>query len=189
MKKVLLLLSCSLLASASFADDLTATVTNATVGLSDGAIDLIVSGGVAPYTYSWSGPGGFTASTEDLTGLDAGSYTVNVTDAYCGIATQTFVVATDTNVAVNPALALSAVEIFPNPFAQELNVSFNSPVQGDALLQLSDAAGRLVRSQSVMLQASNALKLTFDRPLASGVYLLTVSSRGELLLKSQVLKD
>jgi hypothetical protein len=46
----------------------------------DGEIDMTVSGGEAPYTYTWIGPGGFTAYTEDLTGLRAGQYSVTVAD-------------------------------------------------------------------------------------------------------------
>ena len=30
------------------------------------AIDLTMSGGVAPYTFTWSGPNGYTANTEDI---------------------------------------------------------------------------------------------------------------------------
>ncbi|MBL8010381.1 MAG: SprB repeat-containing protein, partial [Flavobacteriales bacterium] len=58
-------------------------------GQSNGAINLSTTGGAAPYTYSWTGPNGFTASTQDLTGLAAGTYTVTVTDAAC-TRTQSF---------------------------------------------------------------------------------------------------
>lgn len=47
----------------------------------NGSADLTVSGGTPSYTYSWTGPGGFTASTQDLSALKYGSYTVLVTDA------------------------------------------------------------------------------------------------------------
>jgi hypothetical protein len=57
---------------------LSASTNNATCfGGSNGSIDLSVSGGTAPYSYSWS----TGATTQDVTLLSAGTYTVLVTDA------------------------------------------------------------------------------------------------------------
>jgi len=56
----------------------TETHTNASCnGGSDGTIDVTVSGGTVPYTYSWNNG----TTTEDRTGLSAGTYTVYVNDA------------------------------------------------------------------------------------------------------------
>ncbi|HIA05401.1 MAG TPA: adhesin, partial [Flavobacteriales bacterium] len=40
-----------------------------------------VSGGSTSYTYSWTGPNSFTATTEDISTLEAGTYDVTVTDS------------------------------------------------------------------------------------------------------------
>lgn len=47
----------------------------------DGNIAITASGGVAPYTFSWIGTGGFTSAQEDIADLLPGVYTVTVTDA------------------------------------------------------------------------------------------------------------
>lgn len=57
---------------------LSTLVTNASqAGATDGAINLTVSGGTAPYTVNW----GTGAQTEDISNLGAGTYCVTVTDA------------------------------------------------------------------------------------------------------------
>lgn len=55
-------------------------------GGNNGAVYVAVSGGVTPYTYAWSN----SATTEDITGLTAGQYTLTVTDANnCTIVSNT----------------------------------------------------------------------------------------------------
>lgn len=49
-------------------------------GSPDGYIDLSVSGGTFPYTYSWTSNNGFSATTEDVSNLLPGTYNVIVTD-------------------------------------------------------------------------------------------------------------
>ena len=59
----------------------TPSVTSASCGQLNGAITITPSGGTAPYTYKWTGPNAYTATTQNISGLAAGSYIVEITDA------------------------------------------------------------------------------------------------------------
>ncbi|PJJ07284.1 gliding motility-associated-like protein [Flavobacterium sp. 1] len=51
-------------------------------GYGDGAIDISITGGTAPYVYVWEKDGvSYSVTTEDLTGLTAGNYVVSVVDS------------------------------------------------------------------------------------------------------------
>jgi hypothetical protein len=51
--------------------------------LNDGSINLTATNGSPAPTFAWSGPNSFTATTEDLSALAAGSYTVVATSGTC----------------------------------------------------------------------------------------------------------
>ena len=61
------------------------------VGSSNGAIDLTVYGGTSSFTYNWS----TGASSQDLTNLSVGNYTVTVTDSKGCSANKTFFIGTE----------------------------------------------------------------------------------------------
>jgi|GEM_PF-444134 len=52
-------------------------------GSNDGWIDLTVTGSSGVYSYLWSGPNGFTASTQDISNLFTGAYTLSLSDGIC----------------------------------------------------------------------------------------------------------
>ena len=72
-------------------------------GGANASIDLTVAGGVPTYTYLWSNG----ATTQDLSGLSAGTYTVTVTDLNGCSQVRTIVI-------TQPAAALTATETHVN---------------------------------------------------------------------------
>ncbi|MBS1547581.1 MAG: gliding motility-associated C-terminal domain-containing protein, partial [Bacteroidetes bacterium] len=72
--------SFTLTAPDALATSLAVTSNECDLG-NNGSIDLSVTGGTAPFTYAWSGPGGFASTDEDIAGLPSGAYSVTVTSS------------------------------------------------------------------------------------------------------------
>jgi gliding motility-associated-like protein len=81
----------------------TANITNATCSGSNGSLTANPTGGQGPYTYSWA-PNGQT--TQTISGLPGGTYTVTVTDANGCVEIQSFTVTTTAGM----SLSLSSIQ-------------------------------------------------------------------------------
>ena len=71
-------------------------------GGSNGAIAVTVGGGTQPYRFSWSGPGGFSSTAQNITTLAAGTYQLTLTDANQCSSVTSYVVGS------NPAIVITA---------------------------------------------------------------------------------
>jgi hypothetical protein len=91
-----------------------------TIANNTGTINLTVTGGYAPYTYSWTGANGFTATTEDITGLATGSYSVTVTS------TGGCTASTTVNVAVQQAVTPTASVTAPGTICYLSQTTFTA---------------------------------------------------------------
>jgi gliding motility-associated-like protein len=132
---------------------LNANVTaNICFGEDEGSIDLTTTGGTAPYQYLWNN----TATTEDLTQLLAGTYTVTILDANNCLFTQ--------NIAVGqPSTGLSTNALISN-------VLCNGGNTGGVNLQVSGP------SAPFSYLWSNAATTQDISNLTAGIYNVTVSN-------------
>lgn len=141
-------------------------VKNVCFGQSNGAISIGVTGGTAPYTFAWAGPGGFTSNQEDLINLAAGSYTVTVTDTKgC-----TFVSSPPITVQ-SPAAALSA------SLVSQQNVSCFGASTGSITINV--AGGTPTYSYVWQLGGNTESNAKNPTNLVAGDYYLTVTDNSQ----------
>jgi hypothetical protein len=155
---------------------LTGTITNAgCFGQGSGAIDLNVTGGIPSYTYFWS----VNATSQDISGINAGSYTVTVTDANTCSASQTFVV-------TEPSASVSVSETHTDVIcAGTATGTVNLTVNGGTApysflwsngLTTEDASAIAAGSYTVQITDSNSCNTSLNVALAELYAPLTLST-------------
>jgi hypothetical protein len=127
----------------------------------NGAIDIFPIGGTSPYTYSWE-PNGQT--TQDLSGLPPGTYTLTMTDAKGCVYTGSYIVPDYTS--VNETENDFGFSVYPNPASKMVNIISKNNLKFD--LVLKDVTGRIVFTKA-NIQA-NAVIDVYDCP--NGAYWL-----------------
>lgn len=131
----------------------------------DGAIDITVSGGTNPYTYAWTGPDGFTATTQDIGALEAGDYSVVVTDNNNCDSSATFAV--ELTGIYGPVEG--GFKAFPNPANDRIQLISSNQIQG---YRVADLLGNFILTGSV---TGNSATLS-TAELAAGIYMIEVET-------------
>ena len=138
----------------------------ATGSEADGVIDITVSGGTAPYSYSWDGPG-FESEDEDVSGVAAGDYTVTVTDANgCEFTSITIVVVSGLDEIAN----LIEVTLFPNPTNGLVDVRMSGLAGESVTAVMTDGLGREVSREDLGNLSGQFVQRMDLSGFESGVY-------------------
>lgn len=145
-----------------------ATVVPESISGNDGSIDQSTSGGTPGYTYNWS----TSDTTEDISGLTTGTYTVTITDA--NGCSKVIVYEVLSSVGINQYSVVDGIRIFPNPANGNVNVSLAHPTA----IEIFNAIG-----QQVMLVNNNNTKFNLDvSSLVKGVYYLKAGEQTKRLV-------
>ena len=132
----------------------------------DGSIDVsiveIVPDG--PYTYSWNSG----ETTQDISGLLPGTYTLTITGASGCTITESFVV--ENSVAITSLSNDWKLSVYPNPAKDQFVIDFNFNSDTDVRFEMLDMIGQLIEDSTIQ---GNVGKRTIDASrFESGIYLL-----------------
>jgi hypothetical protein len=151
-----------------------ATATSADIS-NNGTIDLSISGGTPAYSIQWNN----NETTEDLTNLAPGLYTVTVTDANgCQAATSGEVIFENTNTVSE--LENNDWTIFPNPSNNDATIKWNNNKVDEIFI--TDSNGKMISKKSVLdlneFQVEN---------LESGIYFVNLFIQNEKIASKKLI--
>ena len=157
------------------------TITPASNGQNNGSIDITVVG-TPPYTFEWSGPNGFTATSEDIYGLSAGWYSVTVTDSWVApdgtpmpqmtIGWYWVPYIEDGGPGIRGKMETSSLTAAPNPFNDQLNIKFSTANDTPVTLEMYNISGQRVATifeNNVTANTTQTVEVN-AADLASGIY-------------------
>ncbi|MBT2160032.1 T9SS type A sorting domain-containing protein [Zobellia barbeyronii] len=144
---------------------------------SDGAISITVEGGLGTYTYSWSGPNGYTSVDKDVLNGEAGDYVVTITDAENASCSYTS----------DPIKITEPGELIVTLF---LNETLSCSSDSDAVIIANVQGDQPFTYQWFEVVNTNTIELeettNIIGDLPAGIYLLKVTDSNNITLDSTI---
>ncbi|HWB62355.1 MAG TPA: T9SS type A sorting domain-containing protein, partial [Chitinophagales bacterium] len=139
------------------------TSTNATQGASDGTATATPTGGTAAYHYAWSNG----ATTQTITGLNAGVYYVTITDAHgCNVTDSAIVHLIN---GIEDIKGNFSVNLYPNPTKDLIYIDVMLKTSTDLDIEIYNVNGQLINTVDRKQISSTVFTLDFSTE-AEGVY-------------------
>ena len=125
------------------------------------------------YIFSWTGPGNFTAKTEDLDSLsDFGCYTLTVTDTTTNCSSDSTICLEDKTATFD--FELGNINIYPNPAKNDFIIDFSNTKLSNAEITLFDLSGKI--QLQLEKQAKDRILKVDSETLNAGLYIIRIRS-------------
>ncbi len=151
----------------------------------NGAVEITVAGGTAPYTYSWTGPNGYTSTDEDPIGMGPGDYTGVITDANGCEFTAGPISVWDFLSAENIE-QVTAFTLNPNPTTGWVRIQMDLNAAYDVSVSIYDVTGKEITTAA----RNNTNQAIFDLDLntaTNGVYFAKIVVDGAVFTERIVI--
>jgi hypothetical protein len=141
----------------------------------NGSIQITPIGGTPPYIFNWIMNGDIVNTDEDPIGLEAGNYTLEMTDNNgCSFVSDEIILSTSST---SDILADDFAVISPNPAKDFINLSLLENAVFEGVLEILDINGKVIVHENTRINSSIIIDVN---KLASGNYILVLNSNGKL---------
>ena len=159
-------------------DELVVNISSANANLS-----AIVTGGIAPYSYLWTGP--INSANAIVTPIVSGNYCVQVTDAVGCVSSQ---ICENVTVSAVNDLYVSKFNIYPNPTTDFLTLDFYATIKGNYSVKIISSNGEQVYEDKILDFNGDYSKNINLSNLAKGNYIIQIHSDHQVVYRKILLQ-
>lgn len=153
-----------------------------TAGAADGTATVTVAGGSGGRSYAWNNG----ETTQEITGLAAGDYTVTVSDLTGCVEDVVVTVTVGVTSSVNDPALGAAVQLFPNPTTNAATFQYSFQTATDLQINVTNTLGQTMMTKQInnALQGRETLELS---NLAPGTYFVRFGNEERQAVKPLVI--